>query len=83
MQSGFRARANLLELCEGIQHFSSYRVIREGADKGVGILRRKGKEELHPALKWARSHRRLRGPAIAISGCALLKLRRFRTRLRN
>jgi len=44
-----------------------YQVIREGDDGCVEIRRRKGKGELHPALKWGlevpvRHRRRLLGP---------------------
>jgi hypothetical protein len=44
--------ADLLISCERRLRLRSYGVIREGDDKRVDGFRRKGKEELHPALKW-------------------------------
>ena len=74
---------NLLVLRGRILYLGSHRVIREGDDKCVEIRRRKGKEELHPALKWVEYHKRPRGPAITISGCALFANLEPACRLRN
>ena len=61
-------------LCERSLHLRSYQVIREGDDdECVETFRRKGGEELHPALKWGLQVRYGGGFSVrrSISGCAL------------